>query len=369
MDRLKYKLEKAHSWSKLQLINKPITAIVTPQNDGYGPSAPYVVTLPATGTTLNGLLVDDGRDWWGPDLLCQCRFRYGTDPTLTAYTTTAFVNGLITGTPLSAYIEGLLANTAYYFQAEAVNSVDTSLGAIFGFITPEGLPVVETLAPLYVTRYNATLRGILDSDGGVGNPTPVIAPVIAPFVLPNQLANECDVGFIYGTDLSNINVNIDAGIGKNNQPFSYILSTLTPGTTYYFMAWARNSFGISYGEVLQFTAGTKLPPIHDIPEPPVHFNIANIGLLLGSGLGLVMVMRGSGAVLTKPIYNVLANAGHAMHYEDITRALVQQYPKLKATPKSVLSALRSRSDIFKKVSPGVYFLRGKVEGKSYPTIK
>ena len=60
-------------------------------------------------------------------------------------------------------------------------------------------------------------------------------------------------GFLYGTDADNLTSGIqcsDIGTGS----YASILSNLNPNTTYYYKAYATNSGGTGYGDVLSFTA-------------------------------------------------------------------------------------------------------------------
>jgi hypothetical protein len=102
--------------------------------EAFPVNAPTVTTLPATAVsplqaTLNGVLNDDGGEG------CSCRFRYGTDPTLSTYMTSPLVSGFNTGDSISAIVLALSPNTTYYFQAEATNDAGTAVGSILSFTT------------------------------------------------------------------------------------------------------------------------------------------------------------------------------------------------------------------------------------------
>jgi uncharacterized protein (TIGR02145 family) len=58
-------------------------------------------------------------------------------------------------------------------------------------------------------------------------------------------------GFVYGTSASNLSQNVQSGSGTGS--FTKALIGLTPSTIYYYKAYATNSVGTSYGEVLSFT--------------------------------------------------------------------------------------------------------------------
>ena len=72
--------------------------------------------------------------------------------------------------------------------------------------------------------------------------------------------------------------------------------------------------------------------------------------------------------LARACYNALAAHGIAVHYTILTLMVQRDYPELKTTERKVLACLSWRTDLFKKEDIGVYFLAGKSEGRTYPTI-
>ena len=100
---------------------------------------------------------------------------------------------------------------------------------IGGGTTPN-MPSVTTGTASSVTDRVATLSGNVTSDGG----TTVTAR-----------------GFLYGTNSSNLSQTVQSGSGTGS--FTKTLTGLTSGTTYYYKAYATNSAGTAYGEVMSFT--------------------------------------------------------------------------------------------------------------------
>ncbi|MBR3947758.1 MAG: hypothetical protein IKJ56_11790, partial [Bacteroidales bacterium] len=92
------------------------------------------------------------------------------------------------------------------------------------------LPHVETLAASSVTNLSAILHGRITSTGG--------SSIIA-------------CGFYYGTSEDDLSQNVAAIL--TDSMFSYELTGLTTGTTYYYKAYAINSEDTTYGEVMSFT--------------------------------------------------------------------------------------------------------------------
>ena len=154
-------------------------------------------------------------------------------------------------TPILLNIDSLTANTTYYFQVVASNTVNggtnTIYGAVLSFKT--GAPIVKTQPATSVTGTSAVLNGSVKANG----------------------SNVSSVTFCLATDPT-LNVNGSGAIATcastpNATPASFAssitienpesasVSSLTQGTLYYFQIIAVNGQGTSYGEVLSFTAG------------------------------------------------------------------------------------------------------------------
>ena len=98
-------------------------------------------------------------------------------------------------------------------------------------------PRVETLSATNITATGATLKGNVTSNGG---------------------ATVTVRGFMYGTSASNLSQNVQSGSGTGN--YTKALTGLSSGTTYYYKAYATNSIGTAYGDVMSFTTQTIYPP-------------------------------------------------------------------------------------------------------------
>ena len=91
-------------------------------------------------------------------------------------------------------------------------------------------PTVQTDAATGISSTGATLNGNVTSDGW---------------------ATVTDRGFMYGTSANNLSQTVQSGSGTGS--FTASLTGLTSGTTYYYKAYATNSEGTAYGEVMSFT--------------------------------------------------------------------------------------------------------------------
>jgi hypothetical protein len=157
-------------------------------------------------------------------------------------------------TSLSLNIDSLTANTTYYFQVVASNTVagasNTIYGAVLSFKT--GAPIVKTQPATSVAATSAILNGTVKANG----------------------SNVSSVTFCLATDPT-LNVNGSGAIATctstiNATPASFASSitidnpesasatSLTSGTLYYFQIIAVNGQGTSYGEVHSFRAGAPV---------------------------------------------------------------------------------------------------------------
>jgi uncharacterized protein (TIGR02145 family) len=111
------------------------------------------------------------------------------------------------------------------------------------FPPPEVLPVLTTAAISGVTQTTAECGGNITSDGG--------SAVIAR-------------GVCWSTDsiptITNSKTTDGTGVGS----FASSITGLTLGTHYYFRAYATNSAGTSYGNVLSFTTTDSMGTVTDI---------------------------------------------------------------------------------------------------------
>jgi len=131
-------------------------------------------------------------------------------------------------------LKNLTANTTYYFRAYATNSVGTSYGDVYHFITYD-VPAVTTNSAVATSNTEATCVGQVTFDGN----TDIIAQ-----------------GICYATTANPDLTNSSVSSAVTNNPFTVSITGLTQGTTYHVRAYARNSEGVSYGADMTFSTFT-----------------------------------------------------------------------------------------------------------------
>lgn len=141
----------------------------------------------------------------------------------------------------------LLGNTTYYVRAYAVNSAGTAYGNLIEFTTPDPIaPELNmTIEVNNVTATTAVGKGAIVNNGG---------------------ALISERGVCVSTDRENY-IYFPAADLEDLDHGSFLadLTGLTPGTTYYAKAYAKNRAGIGYSSEISFV--TALPVVLTTIEP------------------------------------------------------------------------------------------------------
>ncbi len=189
--------------------------ICPPTVQSYG-----ATSITGTGATLTGNVTSDGGA-----IVTDCGFIYGTSSNDLIQTVQS---GSGTGL-FSTNITDLNSNTTYYYRAYATNSVGTTYSEVRSFTTLT-LPTVFTYDAIDIITTSAKLRGKITASSG--------ETVTAR-------------GFLLGTNSNNLTRDIQRGSGAGD--YSYTITGLIYGTTYYYKAYAITSAGTAYGQILSFT--------------------------------------------------------------------------------------------------------------------
>ena len=144
----------------------------------------------------------------------------------------------------NSLFQNLLIGQTYYFRAYATNSVGTGYGLTYVFLMNGTQTIsITTTAVTNISNNNAISGGSLSSSSSY----------------PNGFSFT-DRGIVWGTS-PNPTQTSNTGMltnGSGSGTFTNMLSGLTPNTTYYVRAWARNNITgsqIQYGTQETFTTG------------------------------------------------------------------------------------------------------------------
>ena len=216
------------------------------QNNSLGQSTPATITAtplsvpnPPTNIRIVSSPVTSGTatiSWTNPVITG------GSE--ITGYSISAFPSSGVTfSQPISnpTTINGLSLNTSYIFIISAINSRGSSRGGISEIYIYNRIPAPPTEV------------SVVNSGGNIIVNWPA---VVMSEGLPVT-------GFVVTSTPLSVIFNVSYGI------FSQTFTTLTPGVSYTFTVYTRNSLGIS--------AGTTSSPITVIrsPDPPISINVTN----------------------------------------------------------------------------------------------
>lgn len=190
-----------------------------------------ITNITATSFTAYGFVVSDC------DIPVTARgFCYATAqyPTIeNAHTTIGKGLGKFQGN-----IINLNVGTTYYVRAYATNETETAYGEQIVVTTLDGLPIVTT-GTTTATSTQISSGGTISNSGGYN--------ITARGVCYSTTNSVPTIADQYTT----------SGIGTG--AFSTIITSVNVSTTYYVRAYATNSIGTGYGDVVTVTTGNGLP--------------------------------------------------------------------------------------------------------------
>lgn len=198
------------------------------------PTGPELTTTAATTVTANGAQTGGNITSDGGMSVTKRGIVWATH-TSPALSDSLTSNGTGTG-PFTTSLMTLFANTTYYIRAYAINSVATTYGNEITFTTAKGAPGVKTTTATAVdaTSGIAAGGGNVVTDGG--------APVTAR-------------GVVYSTTPHPTIASSLTSDGTGTGAFTSSMGPFTANKTYYYRAYATNSYGTSYGAELTLGSG------------------------------------------------------------------------------------------------------------------
>ena len=197
---------------------------------------PKVETVNASNITIStalmgGTIKSDG----GSEILAK-GICFGTIPNPTVDSDTT--NQGEGSDNFEAELKNLIPNTTYYARAYATNRVGTNYGEEFNFMTASGFPEV-TVEMSNVTYKKAMTKLTVTSIGA------------------SEITN---TGFVWSSEhtVPDISDNMWPSMSTDHT-FERQLTDLAIGTKYYIRAYAQNSQGTAYSDVVEFTTKNTNP--------------------------------------------------------------------------------------------------------------
>lgn len=172
-------------------------------------------------------------------------FEYGTDANLYTWTETPhiYVGSNYGEMPFTQTITNLAPNTIYYYRAVA-NSSTTVKGSILSFVTNTNNAYTNTNvsntsygANAYNTNYTSSTYTNTNYNDGINITNITATGAILNAVFTNPHRSGAQGYFEWGPTKTFGNMTEMMPLGTNyTEPFSGVLTNLTPNTTYYFRA-------------------------------------------------------------------------------------------------------------------------------------
>lgn len=244
-----------------------------------------VATTTATGITGSAAVTGGSITNTGNTAISQSGVVYAThaNPTLTD----SLRNNTSGGNTFTINLTTLNANTVYYVRAFAINGTGTTYGNQVTFTTAAGLATVTTtpVGAISASAATAPSGGTIVNTGG--------AAITAS-------------GVCWSTKSHPTVTNSATNDQITNNAFTSTLSLLVSNTTYYYRAYATNSFGTAYGNELSFNSGST-ETVQDVDGNVYHTITINGQTWMTENLRVTHYQNGD------PIVNIFTASSYDWH--------------------------------------------------------
>ena len=198
-------------------------------------SATKVTNITTTSATFTCTVASHGGD-----TVSEVGFYYGTDENVDVEIASK-VSEAYSSDNFTLSADGLEVGTNYYVKAYAKNSVGEAYSAVIPFKTTSTAPSVSTIGYTKLSATSAELSGDVADDNG-------------------ETIIERGFVWVKGTGVpttSSSKLSVDGTVGE----YTAIITDLEPNQTYSYRAYAINSKGTSYGDMMQLQIDVTLPTV------------------------------------------------------------------------------------------------------------
>lgn len=171
----------------------------------------------------------------------------------------------------------LSAKTTYYVKAYATNAAGTSYGSQTSFETLSAAPSVTSSGVTDLLDTTVTLGGNVTSDNG---------------------ATVTERGIVYNISTNPTTANSKIVVTGTTGAYTGDATGLTPATTYYYRAYAINSYGTAYGENVTFKTEPSKPT--SLTGTVVGKTQVDLAWVKGIGSTYTIVRRATGSYPATP---------------------------------------------------------------------
>ena len=201
-------------------------------------SVPVISSVTSTSATFSANV-----KYHGGETVSEVGFYYSTDQDVNLETSTK-ITLPYSSDMFSTDISGLIVNKKYYVKAYAKNSAGIFYSEASDFITSSSYPEVATLSVSDITSESAVLYAAIVNDNG--------EPIT-------------ERGFVWlkGEGIPSVEL-FKLKVEGTDIDFSTILTGLEPNQKYSFRAYAINSKGTAYGEIMSFLTAPALPELSSV---------------------------------------------------------------------------------------------------------
>ena len=198
-------------------------------------SATKVTNITTTSATFTCTVASHGGE-----TVSEVGFYYGTDENVDVEIASK-VSETYSSDNFTLSADGLEVGTNYYVKAYAKNSVGEAYSAVIPFKTTSTAPSVSTIGYTKLSATSAELSGDVADDNG-------------------ETIIERGFVWVKGTGVpttSSSKLSVDGTVGE----YTAIITDLEPNQTYSYRAYAINSKGTSYGDMMQLQIDVTLPTV------------------------------------------------------------------------------------------------------------